>query len=210
MDRYHYEKQLWNEGFRRVMGLDEVGVACLSGPVVAAGVILKPGTMLNDEVADSKTLNMETRDRLAAEIKEKSLFWTIQSSSPQEIDRINIHKATITAMTRCAEAADANPDFLLVDGNRFTSSLIPFNTIVKGDNKSVSIAAASIIAKVYRDKLMKELHDQFPVFGWNTNVGYPTRKHFEGLEAFGYTKHHRTSFSLRTSKKYQSKETGKT
>ncbi|NBB77397.1 MAG: ribonuclease HII [Bacteroidetes bacterium] len=202
MDRYQFEKKLWQEGFGRVMGLDEVGVACLSGPVVAAGVILKPDSVLDEKVADSKTLNGATRERLAAEIKERALFWTIQSSTPQEIDRLNIHKATINAMMRCVEVKGASPDFLLVDGNRFTSSLIPFNTIVKGDNKSVSIAAASIIAKVHRDQLMKRLHDQFPHFGWNTNVGYPTAKHFQGLEEHGYTEHHRKSFNLRTTRKY--------
>ena len=206
MDRYQYEKQLWKEGFRRVMGLDEVGVACLSGPVVAAGVILKPDSSLNEEIADSKTLNAGTRERLAKEIKEQALFWTIQSSSPREIDRLNIHKATITAMTRCSKAEGADPDFLLVDGNRFTSSLIPFNTIVKGDDKSVSIAAASIIAKVHRDNMMKKLHNKFPEFGWNTNVGYPTARHFRGLEEFGFTEHHRRSFSLRTEKKYAKKK----
>lgn len=202
MDRYQFEKQLWQEGFGRVMGIDEVGVACLSGPVVAAGVILKPESTLHEEVADSKTLDADTRERLACEIKENALFWTIQSSTPEEIDRLNIHKATIKAMIRCVEVEGASPDFLLVDGNRFTTSLIPFNTIVKGDDKSVSIAAASIIAKVHRDRLMKTLHDQFPHFGWNTNVGYPTVKHFRGLEKHGYTEHHRKSFNLRTTRKY--------
>lgn len=188
------------------MGLDEVGRGCLCGPVVASGVILAPGSKLHDGIADSKTLSNKKRRELAEIIKEKALFWTIQESSVEEIDRSNILKASISAMIKCTQMSDPAPDYLLVDGNRFTSSMIPFSCIVKGDDKSVSIAAASILAKVKRDEYMMKLHDHYPEFGWNQNVGYPTKKHFEGLEKFGYTKHHRRSFKLRTEKIYSNME----
>lgn len=203
MDRYQFETNLWRQGYQRIMGLDEVGRGCLCGPVVAAGVILKPNSKLNEDVADSKSMNEKTRLRLAEEIKKKAAFWTIQKCSPREIDEINILKASIRAMIRCTEAADASPDYLLVDGNRFTSSVIPYSCIVKGDDKSVSIAAASILAKVHRDQLMRKLHEEYPFYGWNTNVGYPTKEHFEGLKIYGYTKCHRQSFKLRTEKVYE-------
>jgi ribonuclease HII len=203
MDRYQYERTLWNEGYRRIMGLDEVGRGCLCGPVVAAGVILKPGTQLNEKVMDSKLIGLSDRELLAEQIKKTSLFWTICEIPPRVIDEINILKASIRAMLHCSEAEDADPDYLLVDGNRFTNSLVPHSCIVKGDNRSVSIASASILAKVHRDRLMKKLHKEFPVFGWDKNVGYPTKTHFEGLQKHGYTAHHRKSFKLRTDKKFE-------
>jgi ribonuclease HII len=206
MDRYQYERALWGQGYQRVMGLDEVGRGCLSGPVTAAGVILKPGSTLNENVADSKSIGLREREFLADEIKKTSLFWVVQQCPPQVIDKINILKATIRAMIMCTETDGATPDYLLVDGNRFTASLIPHSCIVKGDDKSVSIAAASILAKVYRDRLMKNLHEEYPVFGWNKNVGYPTKAHFEGLSKYGYTKYHRKSFKLRTEKKYNGEQ----
>jgi ribonuclease HII len=206
MDRYQYERALWGQGYQRVMGLDEVGRGCLSGPVTAAGVILKPGSTLNENVADSKSIGLREREFLADEIKKTSLFWVVQQCSPQVIDKINILKASIRAMVMCTETDGATPDYLLVDGNRFTASLIPHSCIVKGDDKSVSIAAASILAKVYRDRLMKNLHEEYPVFGWNKNVGYPTKAHFEGLSKYGYTKYHRKSFKLRTEKKYNGEQ----
>lgn len=185
------------------MGLDEVGRGCLCGPVVAAGVILKPSSTLSEDVADSKSIDEPTRLRLVEEIKEKAIFWSIQQCSPSEIDEINILKASIRAMIRCSEDDGANPDYLLVDGNRFTSSMVPYSCIIKGDDRSVSIAAASILAKVHRDNLMRKLHKEYPHFGWKTNVGYPTKEHFEGLKNHGYTKHHRQSFKLRTEKVYE-------
>lgn len=184
------------------MGLDEVGRGCLSGPVVAAGVILKHTERLHKDIADSKTLDKKSRTELAEEIKEKSLFWTIQQCGIDDIDELNILHASIKAMVKCSEAGGAKPDYLLVDGNRYVSSMIPYTCIVKGDNRSVSIAAASILAKVYRDNLMKNLHEKFPEYGWDSNVGYPTKDHFEALQRVGYCKHHRKSFSLRTEKKY--------
>ncbi len=184
------------------MGLDEVGRGCLCGPVMAAGVILKPDSELNKEIADSKTLSHDKRKELADEIKKEALFWTIQECSAAEIDQINILHAAIKAMLKCTEKSDPEPDYLLIDGNRFTSSLIPYSCIIKGDDKSVSIAAASILAKVKRDEYMIRLHEQYPEFHWDQNVGYPTRKHYDGLMKYGITIHHRRSFKLKTEKIY--------
>ncbi len=201
MKMYRYESELWKDGFSRVMGLDEVGRGCLCGPVVAAGVIIQPGTKLDPAITDSKKLSDQKRRSLVNEIKEKSIFWTVKQCSPAEIDEINILRASILAMIKCSEEEEANPDFLLVDGNQFSTTLIPHKCIIKGDDNSASIAAASILAKVYRDDIMCQLHEQYPYYGWNSNVGYPTAKHYEGLEKYGYTKHHRKSFRLRTEKK---------
>ncbi len=202
MNMYRYENRLWNDGFQRVMGLDEVGRGCLCGPVVAAGVIIEPGVSLNPSVIDSKKLSDGKRRQLVEEIKEKSLFWTIQYCSPEEIDQLNILKASIRAMMKCSEQEGGDPDYLLVDGNRFASILTPHKCIVKGDSKSASIAAASILAKVFRDNWMIDLHEKYPIYGWDSNVGYPTKVHYAGLEKYGYTVHHRKSFSLRTDRKY--------
>ncbi|NGP89317.1 ribonuclease HII [Fodinibius halophilus] len=199
IDRIQFEQRLWNEGFERVMGLDEVGRGCLSGPVVAAGVIFKPGTFI-DEIRDSKTLSLKDRKELTVEIKDKAEYWTIQWCSPEEIDKWNILHASIKAMNRCAETEDAAPDYLLVDGNRYSSGLCPYKCLVKGDHRSMSIAAASIIAKVYRDEWMIELHEKYPHYGWDTNVGYPTAQHYKGLKEHGFTPYHRQSFNLRTEK----------
>lgn len=201
VDRLKYEQTLWAEGYDRIMGLDEVGRGCLSGPVVAAGVIFEPGTVI-EEIKDSKTLSLKQRTGLARTIKEQAAFWTIKQCSPREIDRLNILWASIKAMQKCTDAEGAEPDYLLVDGNRFSNTIYPYQCIVKGDDKSMSIAAASILAKVYRDNMMITLHEEFPHYGWDTNVGYPTQKHFEGLIEFGITKHHRRSFSLRTQKEW--------
>lgn len=205
VDRIQFERVLWNEGFSRIMGLDEVGRGCLSGPVVAAGVIFEPGTYI-EEIRDSKVLSLEERKELAAKIKNTAHFWTIKSCSPAEIDELNILHASLKAMDKCTKAKKANPDYLLVDGNRFSSGLIPYKCLVKGDNRSMTIAAASIIAKVHRDELMIDLHKDYPHFGWDTNVGYPTKKHFAGLRKHGATKLHRQSFRLRTTKKFKTKQ----
>ncbi|MBO6793101.1 MAG: ribonuclease HII [Balneolaceae bacterium] len=201
-DRLSYEKKLWAEGFQRVMGLDEVGRGCLAGPVVAAGVIFHPDTNI-PEIRDSKKIAENERVELVKLIKEKAAFWTIQERPPSRIDEINILWASIEAMRFCAEAAKANPDYLLVDGNRYTTSLIPHTCVVKGDDKSMSIGAASILAKVHRDSIMAELHKIYPEFGWDTNVGYPTPIHKKGLKDFGFTPHHRKSFKLGTQKVYK-------
>lgn len=193
---YYNETRLWSEGYMRVMGLDEVGRGCLCGPVVAAGVILKPHSRLHEEIQDSKKLSEKKRRELARSIQDEAEFCVVKECSAEEIDYLNILKASITAMMRCAESDGASPDYLLVDGNRFTNSLIPYSCIVKGDSRSVSIAAASILAKVYRDDWMLKAHLEYPHYGWNKNVGYPTKEHYLALEAFGITPYHRKSFKL--------------
>ena len=182
------------------MGLDEVGRGCLAGPVVAAGVVFNPETDI-PKIRDSKTIGEQERLELAEQIKDESLLWTVQEGSIAEIDELNILWASLHTMQKCVDATKITPDYLLVDGNRYISSLIPYTCLVKGDDRSMSIAAASILAKVYRDKLMKKLHEKFPEYGWNTNVGYPTAIHKKGLKEFGYTEYHRTSFKLGTNKK---------
>ncbi|MAL17768.1 MAG: ribonuclease HII [Balneola sp.] len=197
IDRLKFERQLWSEGYSRVMGLDEVGRGCLAGPVVAAGVVFKPETDI-PEIRDSKTISESERVELSKRIKEEALSWSIQEGSITEINELNILWASLHTMQKCVDSVKMTPDYLLVDGNRYISSLIPYTCLVKGDDRSMSIAAASILAKVYRDDLMKELHEKFPEYGWASNVGYPTKVHKQGLKDFGYTKYHRTSFKLGT------------
>lgn len=201
LDRLKFERKLWAEGFKRIMGLDEVGRGCLCGPVVAAGVILDPDNPI-DGIKDSKQITEKDRLLLEEEIKEKALFYTVQEGSLREIFELNILWASLKTMQKCAEADAANPDYLLIDGNRYTTSLVPHTCIIKGDDKSVSIGAASILAKNYRDRYMKRLAKNYPEFGWEKNVGYPTKKHKEALLKYGYTPHHRLGFNLGTSKKY--------
>lgn len=202
MNRLKFETQLWSEGYCRIMGLDEVGRGCLCGPVVAAGVILKPQSSMKG-VRDSKQLTAAQRLKYEKTIKEEALFWTIQWCDPSVIDEVNILQASLKAMQKCTAHKHAKPDYLLVDGNRYGNSIYPHSCIVGGDDRSLSIAAASILAKVYRDNLMKTLHQDFPYYGWDTNVGYPTKKHFKGLQKFGITKYHRRSFRLRTQKEWR-------
>lgn len=202
MSRMEYEEKLWSQGFNRVMGLDEVGRGCLAGPVVAAGVILEPGTSI-DGIRDSKKINDKERAELATTIKQKAVYWTVKEGSINEINKLNILWASLHTMQKCVDENGASPDYLLVDGDRYIASLIPVSCIIKGDDKSISIGAASILAKVYRDDLMSKLAKEFPEFGWSTNVGYPTPKHKKALQRYGYTKYHRTSFTLGTSRKYK-------
>ncbi|MEP0004738.1 MAG: ribonuclease HII [Balneola sp.] len=201
-NRTKIEEELWSEGFKRIMGLDEVGRGCLCGPVVAAGVIFEEGIKI-DGIKDSKAINEKNRLLLEEEIKEKALFYTIQEGSIKEIFDLNILWASINTMQKCAEEKGADPDYLLVDGNKYTTSLIPHTCIIKGDDKSISIGAASILAKNYRDRYMKRLDEKFPEFNWKSNVGYPTPHHKKALKQFGYTPHHRLGFNLGTNKKYQ-------
>lgn len=195
IDTLSLEKKLWDEGFRRVMGLDEVGRGCLSGPVVAAGVIFAPGQSF-PEITDSKALSAIKREELSILIKKEAVYWTIQESSVDEIDTLNILHASILAMERCENAVNADPDYLLIDGNRYRATLRSHHCVVKGDLHSQSIAAASILAKVYRDQFMLRLHDTYPHYGWNRNKGYATNDHYEGLRAHGPTEWHRKSFTL--------------
>ncbi|HKI47001.1 MAG TPA: ribonuclease HII [Balneolales bacterium] len=203
---YDFEERLWNEGYRNVIGLDEVGRGCLAGPVVAAGVILNLNRDRIEGLRDSKKLTAAERQRLAGIIKKNATGWIIKEGSVEEIREHNILWASLLTMQKCVDQIDPSPDYLLVDGNRYLDTLTPVNCIVKGDDRSASIAAASILAKVYRDELMHKLHEDYPCYGWDSNVGYPTRQHFEGLKRFGYTQYHRTGFNLRTDKVFEERD----
>ncbi|HSI76743.1 MAG TPA: ribonuclease HII [Lunatimonas sp.] len=184
------------EADRIEAGCDEVGRGCLCGPVVAAAVIL-PTSYANEWINDSKKVTKLTRQNLVEEIKEASVSWAIGEASVAEIDRINILNASFLAMNRAIASLQVPPDHLLVDGNRFKTNLnTPFTCIVKGDAKIASIAAASILAKVYRDDLMEKLAETYPGYGWERNVGYPTRLHREGIRRLGPTPIHRKGFKL--------------
>ncbi|MFY7844514.1 ribonuclease HII [Chryseobacterium gambrini] len=178
-------------------GCDEVGRGCLSGPVVAAAVILDENFNQN-LVNDSKKLNFKTRMDLDSYIKDNVKDYAVAELSPAFIDQHNILNASIHAMHQALDKLIIRPELILVDGNRFYPyDFIPHECIIKGDSKVLSIAAASILAKNYRDKLMIELHEEHPEYGWNTNFGYATKKHQEALIKFGPTKYHRQSFRLK-------------
>jgi len=164
--------------------------------VVAAAVVFPPGVAV-PEVNDSKKLSLQKRERLSKLILDMAISVGVGLCSPEEIDSLNILHASMEAMRRAASHLVPSPDFLLVDGNRcFPDSPWPYETVIKGDAKSSTIAAASIIAKTTRDAMMMDLHQQFPHYGWDTNVGYPTKKHYEALAQHGITPLHRKSFKL--------------
>jgi ribonuclease HII len=191
----HLEQQFWSEGFNRIMGLDEAGRGCLAGPVVAAGVVLPIGQTI-EGVTDSKALTPKQRDEYYDQIYATATVVRVWSQPVEVIEELNILHASLDAMRHCAEDEDPAPDLLLVDGNQRVPTLIPQQTIIKGDAKSASIAAASIIAKVTRDRLMEQLSNQYPAYDWATNKGYPTRAHREAIATHGITPHHRPSFRL--------------
>lgn len=177
-------------------GCDEAGRGCLAGPVTAAAVILPPD-FHNDLINDSKQLTEKQREALRPIIEREALAWAVAHVSPQEIDRINILRASITAMHRAIDQLKTRPEALLIDGNRFYKYQdIPHTTIVKGDGKMLSIAAASILAKTHRDEVMRNLAEEFPQYGWGKNKGYPTKEHRAAIAAHGATPHHRMSFQL--------------
>jgi len=177
-------------------GCDEAGRGCLAGPVVAAAVIL-PKDYHHNVLNDSKQLTLKQREGLKSEIVQDALAWGIGIASPKEIDEINILNASYLAMHRAVEKLKMTPELLLIDGNRFKPyNTIPHECIIKGDGKFYSIAAASVLAKTHRDDLMKELAIQYPGYGWNTNVGYPTKEHREGIKEIGTSPLHRMSFQL--------------
>jgi ribonuclease HII len=178
-------------------GCDEVGRGCLCGPVVAAAVILDDNFNQN-LVNDSKKLTFKVRMDLDNYIKDNVKDYAIAELSPAFIDEHNILNASIHAMHQALDKLTTRPELILVDGNKFHPyNFIPHECIIKGDSKVLSIAAASILAKNYRDKLMIELHEEYPEYGWNTNFGYATKKHQEALIKFGPTIHHRQSFRLK-------------
>jgi len=181
------------QGYARVAGVDEVGRGPLAGPVVAAAVILNPQD-IPEGLNDSKRLTARRRLALDADLRARSEF-SIAAASVAEIDDLNILRASHLAMERAVAALDPAPDFLLIDGNLIPGGLtLPALAVVKGDAKSVSIAAASILAKNWRDQLMVDLAQQHPGYGWETNAGYPSKQHREALQNLGVTPHHRRSF----------------
>ena len=191
-----YEHQLWETGLEHVAGLDEVGRGALAGPVVAAAVIL-PKNATIEGVRDSKTLTAPTRSRIFTAVYKTALAVGIGQASAREVDSINVLNASLCAMERAIANLSLPPDYLLIDGNQMLKqATCQQRAIIKGDRKSLTIAAASIVAKVIRDRIMHDLHNNHPAYGWNTNVGYPTRSHYEALRRVGPTSHHRRSFRL--------------
>ena len=177
-------------------GCDEAGRGCLAGSVYAAAVIL-PKDYRNDALNDSKRLSASRRYKLREEIMRDAVAWAVGVVTPSEIDEINILNAGILAMHRAVDQLSVRPQALIIDGNRFRPYQdLPYTTIVKGDGKYQSVAAASILAKTFRDDYMKELHEQYPFYGWNRNAGYPTREHREAIREHGITPYHRKTFNL--------------
>lgn len=175
-------------------GLDEVGRGCLAGPVVAAAVILPPDYH-HPQLTDSKQLSRTVREKIQIELKNEALAWAIAEVSNQQIDQINILKASFLAMHQAISQLSITPAHLLIDGNRFTPyPFVPHTCIVKGDTKYFSIAAASVLAKTYRDELMEQLAKDYPHYGWSQNVGYPTPQHKRAIQQHGLTPYHRLSF----------------
>ena len=175
-------------------GCDEAGRGCLAGSVFAAAVIFPPDYR-NERLNDSKQLSAKRRYALREEVQRDAVAWAVASVSPREIDSINILNASILAMHRALDQLAVRPEFVIVDGNRFKPYCqLPYETIVKGDGKYLSIAAASILAKTYRDDYMRELHVEMPYYGWDRNAGYPTREHRQAILTHGVTPYHRLSF----------------
>lgn len=177
-------------------GCDEAGRGCLAGAVYAAAVILPPD-FRNEVLNDSKQLTEKQRYDLRPVIEKEAVAWAVGIVSPEEIDRINILKASFLAMHRAIDALAVRPEALLIDGNRFTPYAgIPHSCEVKGDGRFLSIAAASVLAKTYRDDYMLRLHEEYPQYGWNENKGYPTRAHRDAIRQYGATPYHRQTFRL--------------
>lgn len=177
-------------------GCDEAGRGCLAGPVFAAAVILPPAFECPG-LDDSKKLDEKTRDRFRPIIEENAVAWAVAKCDADSIDEYNILYCSLLAMNKAIRNLKVKPEFLLIDGNRFRNSTdIPFQCVVKGDGKYMSIAAASILAKTHRDEYMSELHEKFPMYGWDKNKGYPTAGHRKAIAEYGACKEHRKTFRL--------------
>lgn len=187
------ENAIRRMGFINVAGVDEVGRGCLAGPVVAAAVVLDPARYV-PRVCDSKTVTALERDRLYDRITRMALAWGVAAAEPDEIDRINIHQASLRAMQRAVLALAPVPDFVLVDAFRIPDLLMAQRAVVHGDSRCTAIAAASIVAKVTRDRLMHELHTRDPRYGFDRHKGYATQDHLHAVAQFGYSEVHRRSF----------------
>jgi len=177
-------------------GCDEAGRGCLAGSVYAAAVIF-PKDYHNAQLNDSKQLTAKQRYALREEIERDAVSWALGIVMAQEIDQMNILRASITAMHRAIDRLTVRPETLIIDGNRFYPYHdLPYQTIVKGDGKYLSIAAASILAKTYRDDYMRQLHKEYPYYGWNHNAGYPTKEHRTGIAEHGLSPYHRLTFNI--------------
>lgn len=178
------------------VGLDEAGRGCLAGPVVAAAVILPEG-FSHSWLNDSKQMSKKHRDELRVIIEKEAVAWSVEFVSPQEIDEINILRASITAMQRATLKLKVKPSHLLVDGNRFyTLENFTHTCMIKGDARFLNIAAASVLAKTHRDEFMLNLHEKFPQYLWERNMGYPTKAHRAAISEYGACEHHRMTFAL--------------
>lgn len=183
-------------------GCDEAGRGCLAGPVFAAAVILPPdieerNSLLAQHLNDSKQLTERRREQLRTIIEQEALAWAVVAVDNHEIDQLNILRASITAMHRALDKLEIRPENIIVDGNRFYPYHdVPFTTIVKGDAKYMSIAAASILAKTHRDEYMLSLHKEYPQYAWDRNKGYPSKAHREAIKVNGATPYHRMTFNL--------------
>ena len=181
---------------RQEAGCDEAGRGCLAGPVFAAAVVL-PQDFFHPDLNDSKQLNERQRDMLRDVIEKEAISWAVAEVSAHEIDQINILNASFLGMHRALDQLKIEPEALLIDGNRFKKyRQIPHHCIIKGDGKFFSIAAASVLAKTYRDEYMSRIHEEFPQYGWKKNKGYPTVEHRKAILLHGHTPHHRLSFQL--------------
>lgn len=177
-------------------GTDEAGRGCLAGPVTAAAVILEAG-FTNAVLNDSKQLTEPKRDALKPIIESEAVSFGVAHVFQEEIDSINILNASILAMHKSIDLLHPPPEFIIVDGNKFKPyKTIPFETIIKGDGKYMSIAAASVLAKTYRDAYMNMIHEEYPMYNWKQNKGYPTKEHREAIKIYGITKYHRKTFRL--------------
>ena len=196
---YEHLNKMLTKSFSKLpleCGTDEAGRGCLAGPVTAAAVIL-PKNFRNKLINDSKKINSVSRAGLRKLIEEKAVCYSVQHIYMKEIDEINILNASILAMHNCINNLNPAPEFIIVDGNRFKRfGTVPHECIIKGDGKYLTIAAASILAKTYRDEFMMKIHEEYPMYNWKQNKGYPTVEHREAIKEYGITKYHRKSFKL--------------
>ena len=177
-------------------GCDEAGRGCLAGPVFAAAVVLPPD-FYNEILNDSKVLTEKQRIKLRPLIEKEAVAWAVEAVTNEEIDEVNILNASFLAMNRAVKKLKVQPEHLIIDGNRFRPQTnIPFTCMVKGDGRFFSIAAASVLAKTYRDEYMEKIHQKYPDYGWDKNKGYPTKQHRDIIKRIGITKFHRKSFRL--------------
>ena len=193
MPDYEFEKAALNSGFNAVCGVDEAGRGPLAGPVVAGACILPEGLVI-EGLDDSKKLSEKKREKLYDEITKKAISWSVALSTPEEIDQINILEASLQAMRRAIDGLSIKPDLALVDGNIDRGFQLPAKAVVGGDAVSQSIAAASILAKVTRDRMCAELHEKFPQYGFAKHKGYPTKEHKLAVYEYGPCPEHRRSF----------------